>query len=141
MQDRTSHIISKQLEMLNRHLAVAKRDLESLLKEEKPRIALRDGSTHSFRKEELEKISRILPRELHPRLMLPIYIELSDKYGKGTARISGSSECKVVAHVLGREAPGDEFFVYRPELKKLRKELPTTTQYMFTLALNYSGGI
>lgn len=137
MQDRTAHVISKHLQMLNRHLAVAKRDLESLLKEEKPRIALRDGSTHSFKKEELEKISKILPRELHPKLMLPIYIELSsDKYGEGNARISGSPECKVAAHVLGREAPGDELFVYKPELKKLRRELPTTTQYMFTLALD-----
>lgn len=125
--------------MLNRHLAVAKRDLESLLKEEKPRIALRDGSTHSFKKDELERISRILPRELHPKLMLPIYIELSsDKYGKGAARISGSLECKAAAHVLGKAASGDELFVYRPELKRLRRELPTTTQYMFTLALEHS---
>lgn len=126
--------ISKQLQMLNRHLAIAKRDLESLLKEEKPKIMLRDGSIHSFKKEELEKIGKILPQEQRPKLMLPIYIELgSEKYGEGTARITGKNECKVAAHVLGRTASGDELFVYKPELKQLRKELPTTTQYMFTL--------
>lgn len=139
MQDRTSQIIAKQVQMLNRHLAIAKKNLESLLKEENPSIALRDGSTHSFKKEELEKISKILPRELHPKLMLPIYIELSDKYGSSTSRISGRLECKIAAHILGREVLGEELFVYKPELKHLRKELPTTTQYMFTLALDYGG--
>ncbi|MDI6654981.1 MAG: DUF61 family protein [Candidatus Hydrothermarchaeota archaeon] len=137
MQDRTAHVISKQVQMLNRHLAIARRDLESLLREEKPKITLRDGSTHCFRKEELEKIGRILPHELHSKLMLPIYIELSDKYGGGTARVSGKSECKVIAHVLGKEMQGDELFIYKPELKQLRRELPTTTQYMFTLSLDY----
>jgi hypothetical protein len=130
-------VISKQVQMLNRHLAIARRDLESLLREEKPKITLKDGSTHSFRKEELEKIGRILPHELHSKLMLPIYIELSDKYGGGTARISGKSECKVIAHVLGKKMQGDELFIYKPELKQLRRELPTTTQYMFTLSLDY----
>ncbi len=129
--------MSKQLEMLNRHLAKEKRDLKSLLGEKKARIALRDGSMHLFDMKELEKIGSILPVDEHSRLRLPIYIEMSSaKYGEGTSRIVGRLECKVVASVLEKEAVGDELFVYKPELKKLRKELPTTTQYMFTLPLS-----
>jgi hypothetical protein len=133
---RVSKILSKQLQLLNRHLPRSKRSLAALLEEASPCITLRDGSEHYFKKTELERISRILPREEWSRLALPILIELgSSLYGHGTARISGKLECRVVARVLDRNFEGEELFIYRPELRRLRKELPTTTQYMFTLSL------
>lgn len=128
-------ILSKHLEILNRHLAENKKSLEALLREENPKIVLRDGSTHSFKKEELQRLAEIVPASLHGKLTLPIYVELSSgKYGKGTARIAGKTECMVIAGILGRENPGEELFIYTPELRKVRKKLPTTTQYMFTLS-------
>lgn len=134
--DRTTKILSKQLQLLNRHLPKSKRSLAALLGETSPRIKLRDGSEHFLKKAELRKISEILPKEKWSRLALPIFIELSsDKYGRGTARISGKLECTVAARILGKDLKGDELFIYRPELRVLRKELPTTTQYMFTLSL------
>ncbi len=135
-RDRDLRLFARQLELLNRHLAVSKRDLESLRREERPRLALRDGSTHLIKREELERIKELVPEELRSQLLLPIYIELAaERYGEGTARIVGKAECLVVARVLGREAQGDELFIYKPEVRVLRKALPTTTQYMFTLAL------
>ncbi len=134
MQDKTSHILSKQLQAMNQHLAKTKIDLESLLKEERPKVILKDGSEHVFKRDELEKLAALLPESMHNRLMLPIYIELSsDKYGSGTARVSGELECEVVRKVLDKGDGGDELFIYRPETGKLRKELPTTTQYIFTI--------
>ncbi len=134
MQDKTSRILSKQLQARNQHLAKTKVDLESLLKEEEPKVILKDGSEHAFKREELEKLAALLPESMHKRLMLPIYIELSsDKYGSGTARVSGELECEVVRKVLDKGDDGDELFIYRPETGKLRKELPTTTQYIFTM--------
>lgn len=133
--DRTTRILSKQLQMLNQHLAKSRSTLESLLAEDKPVIELRNGSQHYFKKQELEKIADILPVEEHRRLRLPIYIELSSaKYGSGTARIAGRTESRVVGALLGKAAE-EELFVYRPELRVLRKKLPTTTQYMFTLSI------
>jgi hypothetical protein len=133
--DRTSRILAKQLDLMNRHLAKKKIDLKSLLKEEKPKIVLRDETAHSIDIKELEKLAELIPKEYHSKLFLPIYIELSSgKYGRGTARISGKIECMVVAKILGRESyREDETFIYRPDLRKLRRELPTTTQYMFSL--------
>ena len=135
-RDHDLRLFARQLELLNRHLAVNKRDLESLLREERPRLALRDGSTHMIKREELERLKELVPEELRSQLLLPIYIELAaERYGEGTARIVGKAECFVVALILGREAQGDELFIYKPEVRVLRKALPTTTQYMFTLAL------
>ncbi len=134
MQDRSERLLAKELQILNRHLAKSKRSLESLLGEETPSLELRDESRHYFDRAELKKLAEMLPREMRSRLFLPIYIEMgSERYGSGTARITGEVECFLVAKVLGREAVGGEMFVYKPELKKLRRELKTTTQYMFTL--------
>lgn len=135
-RDRDLRLFARQLELLNRHLAASKRDLESLMREERPRLALRDGSTHLIKKQELEHLKELVPEELQSQLLLPIYIELAaERYGEGTARIVGKAECFVVARVLGKEAQGDELFIYKPEVRALRKALPTTTQYMFTVAL------
>ena len=134
MEDKSFRILSKQLQNMNRHLAKSRVDLERLLKEEKPKVILRDGSKHILKKEELKKLASLLPESMHKRVRLPVYIELSSgKYGSGTARVSGEVECEVVRKVLGKDDNGDELFIYRPDMKKLRKELPTTTQYMFTL--------
>ena len=133
MEDRTFRILSKELQAMNKHLAKSKVDLESLLKEEKPKVILKDDSEHVFKKDELEKLAGLLPEFMHKRLRLPIYIELSSgKYGRGTGRVSGGVECRVVRKVLDKDDNGDELFIYRPDIKKLRKELPTTTQHMFT---------
>jgi hypothetical protein len=137
MEDMGFRILSKQVRAMNRHLAKNRVDLESLLEEEKPKVTLKDGSEHVFKKEELEKLASLLPKSMHRRLRLPIYMELSSgKYGSGTARVSGKLECEVVRKVLDKGDDGDELFIYRPEVRKLRKELSTTTQYMFTLALD-----
>ncbi len=134
MEDKSFRILSKQLQNMNRHLAKSRVDLESLLKEEKPKVILRDGSKHILKKEELKKLASLLPESMHRRVRLPVYIELSSgKYGSGTGRVSGEVECEVVRKVLGKDDNGDELFIYRPDIQKLRKELPTTTQYMFTL--------
>ena len=137
MVDPSFRILSKQVQALNRHLAKSRADLGSLLKEEEPKIELRDGSEHAFKRKELERLASLLPQHLHKKLRLPIYIELSsDKYGSGTGRISGELECRVVRAVLSKEGTDDEFFIYMPEIRMLRKELPTTTDYMFTIALD-----
>ncbi|MDP6612670.1 MAG: DUF61 family protein [Candidatus Hydrothermarchaeota archaeon] len=135
--DRATRTLSRQLQSLNQHLAKSRRSLDNLLEEDKPVVQLRDKSEHYFKPGELQKIAGLLTPGERQLFRLPIYIELSsDKYGKGTARITGKIEGKVVAAVLGREPSGDELFLYRPELRVLRRELPTTTQYMFTVSIH-----
>ncbi len=130
-------LLAKQIRAMNRHLAVEKFSLEDLLSQDKPRVILRDGSAHYFRREELEFLSSLLSERDRKILRLPIYIELSSsRFGKGTARVCGTAEVKVISAIIGREASGDEIFIYKPEIKLIRKKLPTTTQYMFTTTLD-----
>ncbi|MFQ5888175.1 MAG: DUF61 family protein, partial [Candidatus Hydrothermarchaeales archaeon] len=136
MENRDISIIRKEVQFLNKHLAKERRSLEDLLKEDKPRIILRDGSRHLFKKAELEKLARILPEGEHSNLRLPIYIELSpDRFGSGTARITGKVDCQLIAKIIDLKYEKDEIFIYRPDIRKLRRELPTTTQYMFTIGV------
>lgn len=133
-EDIESKLLAKQIQALNKHLPRERKTLAELLKEEKPSIVCRDGSTHRFIKEELRKLSSLLPTHCHNKLRLPIYIELGPtEFGTGIAKIRGEEECKVVNKILGVKPKGDKVFIYRPDIRKLRKELPTTTQYAFTL--------
>jgi uncharacterized protein (UPF0216 family) len=129
-------VFLKQMGVLNRHLASSKMDLSKLLESEEPSVVLKDGSIHSFDVEELRRIAEILPVELYKVLKLPIFIELSSsKYGPGTARVSGRTECIIISKILGKECTGDEMFIYRPDLRKIRNKLKTSTQHLFTTHL------
>lgn len=132
--------LSKQIKDLNRHLPSGRATLASLLEEEKPQIETRDGSKHRFKKNELEYLSDILPEEKHPRLRLPIIIRISPQLGRGAAKISGRIEQEVLRKVLDKEEEkGEELVIYRPQIRLIRKKLPTTTQYAFVISSRKGG--
>jgi hypothetical protein len=122
---------------LNLHLPTKRKTLSELLKEKDPSIKGRDGTDHYFKKTELEYLAKLVPKKFHHSLKLPIYIEISTDYESGTYRIRGLVEGKVINKILEREENNlDEMetpmiFIYRPELQKIRRLLPTTTQYIF----------
>ncbi|MEN6592593.1 MAG: DUF61 family protein, partial [Methanobacterium sp.] len=71
----------------------------------------------------------IIPEKEHGRLKLPIYLEIeSDTSG---TRVAGGPELEIICSVLGLEDCGREMYIYRPDLRIIRRELPTTTQYIF----------
>lgn len=125
------------VETLNRHLAVKRKTLKELLAEEKPGVTNRDGSTHHFDKKELLNLAAMIPETDYGSLKLPIYLEMSSSLERGTIIISGRVECSVIRNILYREeakaGEKDKMTVYYPHLKKIRKELPTATQFMFTM--------
>lgn len=127
----------KLLQTLNRHLPKKRKTLRELLEEDKPGVAAMDGSTHVFDKKELEKLASMLEDWEHDKLRLPIYLEMSSSMERGAIKISGRIECRIIGRLLHGEEAGmeekDSTVIYYPHLKKIRKELPTTTQYMFTV--------
>ena len=131
----------KFIQTLNRPLPAKRRTLKELLLEEKPSIKNLDGSTHSFDKKELEKLASMVPEWEHDRLRLPIYLEMSSSMERGTIRISGRIECRVINRILQegrapeerRAEEKDSMIIYYPHLAKIRKELSTSTQFMFTM--------
>jgi uncharacterized protein len=127
--NRGDRLVKKQILSLNRHLPRKRKFLDELLKEEKPHVVGADGIRHRFKKDELERIKEILGEsELH-LLKLPIYIEM-DSNASGS-KISGRLENKVVSKILDIPEWSNETYIYRQDVKKLRMELPTTTQYIF----------
>jgi len=124
-------LIKLELSKLNVHLPEKSLSLKDALSSAKPQVVTRDGSVHTFKREELEFLAGLLPEADRDKLQLPILIALEPKLGRGTARISGEAEVKVVSQVLEKEPAAGELLIYRPEVAILRRKLSTTTQYLF----------
>ena len=150
-EDFEERSLANLLRSLNRHLPAVRKTLAELLREEKPAVIGRDNTMHRIRKEELEMLASMLRSQEREHLKIPIYIELSPEW-RGIARIHGALECKVVLKILGKTAERergvvegealeresaeerearDEIFINRADVRRLRRALPTTTQYAF----------
>lgn len=128
-QNRENRLMKKQIMSLNRHLPRQRKKLEELLGEDKPHVQGMDGTRHRFKRNELKKISSMIPTKFWDVLKLPIYIEI-DSTASGS-RITGTVECLLICKILKMDNCGDEIYIYRPDIKLVRQELPTTTQYIF----------
>lgn len=128
-------LLGKTMKALNVHLPAERKTLAALLSEEKPEIQGRNGTSHRLMRAELEELAERIPSELHGQLKLPIYLELTSDYGRGIARVQGKHECEIVRALLGKELGADEradvLFIYRDDVRRLRRKLPTTTEYAF----------
>ncbi|MCK4475499.1 MAG: DUF61 family protein [Methanophagales archaeon] len=132
-------VLAKAVQTLNKHLPVERKMLSTLLSEDKPAVKGRDNSVQRIKREELQKIANLIPKEDYGKLKLPIYIELTADYGRGIARVHGKSECEIVRRILGKEGGEskevDEIFIHREDMRKLRRELQTATQYAFFMSV------
>jgi uncharacterized protein len=127
--DNADRLLKKQIYNLNRHLPRQRKNLEELLQEEKPHVLGADGTRHRFKKNELQRISKIIPEKQHHQLKLPLYLEIESQTS-GT-RIAGPLEMKIICTILDMEDCPYGMYIYRPDLRIVRRELPTTTQYIF----------
>lgn len=110
------------------------RTLEELLSMESPSVKARDGGEIIFDKAELEMVARLLPKELHRQLRLPIVLLRRIDLGPGVFSVSGGRvEAYLTLKLLSRkgEVSLDKvelpLYVYRPEVQELRQRLRTLT--------------
>jgi uncharacterized protein (UPF0216 family) len=130
------NILVKTIQTMNQHLPTKRLNLAELMTMEKPGIKGRDNTFFIIDKAELELISQSIPRFLWSRLRLPLLIEMSPDYGNGAARVQGEPEAELVAKILGKDRPRErQIIIYLPEVRELRRKLPTTTQYAFVTNL------
>ena len=127
--DKSDRLLKKQIFSLNRHLPRHRKNLQELLLEDKPHVLGGDGTRHRFKRNELQRISLIIPEKDHGRLKLPIYLEIESQ--TSGARVAGELELKIICNILQLENCSKEIYIYKPDLRIIRKELPTTTQYIF----------
>lgn len=122
-------LIKKQVISLNRHLPRRRKNLAELLTEEKPHVVGSDGTRHRFKNAELAKLASLIDERDYKNLKLPIYIEI-DSVSDGS-RIAGRLETRIVCEILKMDTCKSEVFIYKPDIRMLRKEFPTATQYIF----------
>ncbi|MBO8174079.1 MAG: DUF61 family protein [Thermococcus sp.] len=128
-------IINKEISRINLHLPRAKKSLAKLLNEDTPKVQLRDGSFHYFKKGELEYLRSLLEEWEIEKLYLPIVIEITTTW-HGYFRVRGEIEVKVIEKILGTYdilEEKKEVTLPRYLLPKIRRTLPTTTTYAFIM--------
>ncbi|OFV68220.1 MAG: protein containing DUF61 [Candidatus Syntrophoarchaeum caldarius] len=132
----TDRIIAKSVQGLNKHLPKARKSLHVLLGEERPAVETKDGEIHRIKRAELEMIADMVAEADHRKVVLPILIEMSPDCGPGASKIRGKIYCRIVMELIGREWKGEEeILIYRPEVRQLRRLLPTASQYAFFMHL------
>jgi len=131
---RIEEYLKEELRIVNIHLPYMRKTLSELLREEFPHVVLRDGSLHYFKRRELELLAQLLPISKWSKLRLPILIEITPEYGEGVAVIKDYVEAEVVAKLLDIDLRVP-LIIYRPQILILRRRLPTTTQYVFSLRI------
>ncbi len=128
-------IIHKEIGRINLHLPRVRKSLAQLLEETEPRIQLRDGSYHYFRKSELRLISTLIEQKEAEVLRLPIILEITRTW-HGYFKVRGKIEVKVIEKILNQYdilEEKTEVILPRYLLPKIRKTLPTATTYAFVI--------
>jgi uncharacterized protein (UPF0216 family) len=105
-----------------------------LLNEQYPHVVCNDGSTHLFKKSELEYLAGILDTDEQKSLSLPMLIELGANKAEATIICEGEAEEKVISKALNMPVTCKErrIRIYKPQLTLLRRKLKTTTVYVFS---------
>jgi len=123
-----------ELRVLNAHLPCEQKPLSDLLGEEYPNVVCNDGSTHLFKRKELEYLASMLDADEQEALLLPMLIEVNPGQGEMAIICRGEAEEKVISKILDMPiTPKQErIMIYKPQLALIRKPLRTTTQYLFS---------
>ena len=123
-----------ELRVLNAHLPCEQKSLSGLLVEEYPNVVCNDGSTHLFKRKELEYLASMLDTDEQEILLLPILIELGRNQAEAAIICQADAVQKLISKILNMPTTTEQgrIRIYKPQLALLRKRLKTTTQYVFS---------
>jgi uncharacterized protein (UPF0216 family) len=123
-----------ELRIVNTGLPQSQKRLTDLLSERHPHVVCNDGSTHFFKRIELEYLAGMLDADEQRTLLLPMLIELGANQGEAAIIGDAEVEEKIVSNVLNMPVTREEgrIRIYKPQLALLRKKFKTTTVYVFS---------
>lgn len=123
-----------ELRIVNAGLPKNQERLSNLLNEKYPHVVCHDGSTHSFKKSELEYLASMVDTEEQKTLELPMIIEVGPNQGEAAIICEGKTEEKIISKVLNMPVTCEQrrIRIYKPQLALLRRKLKTTTVYAFS---------
>ncbi len=123
-----------ELRVLNAHLPRHQKPLSDLLGEKYPHVVCNDGTTHLFKRKELEYLAGVIDTEEQEVLLLPMLIELGPNQDEATIICEQGIEEKVISKILDMPLTYKQkrITIYKLQLGVIRKVLKTTTQYIFS---------
>ncbi len=122
-----------ELRLVNAGLPRNQKTLSNLLHEEYPHVVCSDGSTHLFKRRELEYLASMV-NVTEQEVLLPMIIELGENQAEAAVMCQGEMEEKIISKILDMPVTCEQgrIRIYKPQLALLRKILKTTTQYVFS---------
>ena len=125
--------LGNEFRTVNAQLPRIRKTLNELLKETQPFVMLHDGGRHFFRRRELDYLAKILSIDEQTTIRLPMIFEVGSGRTGVIVRSQDPTQAKVFAALLGVpvESKGGIIRISRPQLGIIRKELQTTTLYVF----------
>lgn len=118
---------------LNSHLPKKRKTLKDLLREDRPSVSTIRGDDSSFKKTELETLSRLMPGEATERVKLPFVFMRRLDLGPGAYELLGDSfEQYLLAKLTGSFAEDFDdfkksarvpFVFYRPQIVELMAQI------------------
>jgi uncharacterized protein len=130
--------LKEELRVVNAGLPRSQKRLSNLLNEKYPHVVCNDGSTHLFKRSELEYLAGMVDTAEREALALPMLIELGANEAEATIPIlseyEGKAEEKVISKAIGMPVACEQrrIRIYKPQLALLRSKLKTTTVYVFS---------
>ena len=123
-----------ELRIVNTGLPQSQKRLSNLLDEKYPHVVCNDGSTHFFKKSELEYLASMIDTDEQKALPLPMLIELGANQAEAAIICEGKVEEKVISKALNMPVTCEErrIRIYKPQLALLRRKFKTTTVYVFS---------
>jgi uncharacterized protein (UPF0216 family) len=123
-----------ELRIVNSGLPQSQKRLSTLLEEKYPHVVCNDGSTHLFKRSELEYLASTLDTEEQQALPLPMLIELGANQAEAAVICEGKLEEKIISKALDMPVTCEErrIRIYRPQLALLRRKFKSTTVYLFS---------
>lgn len=121
-------LMREEIRKLNVHLPRGKKTLRQLLLEDEPSVEAVDGSQIIFRKDELNRLAEMVPRDLQDKVRLPLVVLRRMDLGKSVYVILGEKvEQFLVKRVLGltefdfdkMERDREQLYLYRPQVSEL----------------------
>ncbi|MHA1863543.1 MAG: DUF61 family protein [Candidatus Thorarchaeota archaeon] len=136
-------MLEHDIDKLNDHLPHARVNFSDLLQKEDPHFITRSGEKSVFKVEELEWLSKEVPKQFHDSIRLPIVLLRRLDYGPGIHTVAGNkTELFVIHKVLGYDdLAWDNFSSWkpieqltRPQIQILRRKMSSSTSLGIVLA-------
>ena len=117
---------------MNRHIPVARKTLLEHLESGEDAYLTKDGQRCSMDRKEMELLAGKCTEIEKMRLRIPIFVSTDTSYEAGAWKVEGRTEVAVVSKLLNKRAYKEDYLrLYYPDLKDLRKMLPSVISIVF----------